>query len=1695
MINANFTILEEISSSNEIKIYKVADKKELFILKTINNDTNLNKSISYLDNDFEMIKSLNDKNITLTPISFTKKDLICFSVFEYIDYIPLSKFIKEKQNKTTLFTIIKNIVKKLEIIHSKKIIFLNISLDSIFISKETLDIKFIDFSISTKKIKQEYQWKNFKEADDNSFLNLKNDYWNEIKNSTRDTLNGSPFFISPESTGRNNREIDYRSDFYSLGILIHYLFTNSFPFKEMDLLSVIHFHLAGEITNSIIDDKLLFIIKKLLNKNAEERYQSEKKIISDLESIETNQLLVDEPDISSVFIFQQKLYGREKESKILLEAFNSFMQDSICRTTFISGYSGIGKTSLIKEIGRKINEKKVYFLKSKYDVLQRVTPLYPIIEIFKSLVKMILGESDEVIKEYEKDFVKALGNNAKIIIDIIPEIQFIIGGPQSDLPILSPSENSYRFYNTFVNFIKVFSSKDIPLIIFLDDVQWIDPASLALLNNIIIENQIENLFFIFAYRDNEVLPGSPFSTFISKINAKIKTEINLQPLMEDDVINILADSLLVDKNELKDLSLSIFLNTKGNPFFIIQFIKKLVDDGLIFFDSIWKFDIEKIKNIKIEGNILNLLIDKLNNLNLETIEILKIASTIGNKFTLSKLSKLANLKQIDVKEKLNQALEEEFIAISSLKIKREMVYVFKHDKIQEAFYKILDENKKIEIALTIARALNFENNEEELFDMVNNFNIGISLITDLSELETVMKLNLKAGKRAKEATAYQTSNNYLNNSYNILIKFFDKKHEFFFEIIKELSEVFYLCGELINAEKIITDNFTYITNLLQQSELYNLLMIQYSASGEFKLATDTIKKALKNLDMILPENDFQKTFESDINEINSYLKDKQISDLINLPLMIDEVQIIKVKLLMNTYVTAYNTVPELASIISLKLILLYLQYGNLTESWGYSSFAIHLITVLNKYRDAYDFAKLSMDISKKHNDLTGITKAANILANYGNPWVKPLKDSNEVNLLGVQSAIESGEFLHGSYSALHYVVNSFYQGKLLKYINNEHKTYLNFSIRAKNSMAIDAILGMMLGVTNLSEEQNDLTVFKYEDYTEENYLKLCEDHQSPYPIGIYKTLKIGILYLYEKYVDAYKLIEESRKLLPFFAGINSVAEFNFYESLTICMLIRNKKLPFTDVSIVIKNQEQMKIWMDSCPENFAGKYLLVKAQLMELNNRFWEAQLLYDEAIDDFDKNDFIQNEAIALKLVGEFHYIQNNHKKSQRYLFSAYGKFKKWGAVNVLNLLKEKYPNFTLFKDKKTNEESIDLTALSKSSTLFFNEIKLSSLTQKIMEVILQNTGAQKGALFIKKNNQLEIQYNTNKDNIPLSIINYVERTSEFLVLDNAYDDSRFNKDRIIKDKETKSILCMPILKASELIGVLYLENNLGKGFFTDDRFQFIKIISSQIGASIENAILYSNLEEKVQQRTSELERKNQMIIDSINYAKRIQYATLPSKDKISKNINDFAILFKPKDIVSGDFYWYAETDESIFIAVVDCTGHGVPGGFLSMIGTMLLNQIVKENKISDPTLIIQTLNMMIKSLLKNNENSVNDNMEVCLCRIDIDSITYSGSRPFYYTENGVINIIKNKNSNSHIELKNKNRYSFYLSSDGIQDQHNEERMKFTSKKLLDLIEKNSHLKAEEQKEKIKNEIINFQKEEKQTDDMTLICFAIEKD
>jgi serine phosphatase RsbU (regulator of sigma subunit) len=812
--------------------------------------------------------------------------------------------------------------------------------------------------------------------------------------------------------------------------------------------------------------------------------------------------------------------------------------------------------------------------------------------------------------------------------------------------------------------------------------------------------------------------------------------------------------------------------------------------------------------------------------------------------------------------------------------------------------------------------------------------------------------------------------------------------------------------------------------------------------------------------------------------------------------------------------------------------------------------------VLNAYSDfmgAYEFCNLAVLVGEKYKNPSGVTKASNILANYAQPFVRHIRYSEEVNNKCIKSSLESGELLHGSYGAMNDAVNIFYQGQRLDKISDKLEALYSYAKKVKSNLAIDTIDASRLVVPNLLGETTDYQTFQSETYTEDEFLKACDSHQSPFPVCLFKIMKAKTLLIYGEPKKALKELEEAEPLLAYINGQYSLTEHNFNQSLALAQLY--KTFPTEKRKSVLEkikdNQKKLKVWATSCAENYQNKYLLIEAELARLTYKNWKAAKFYDDAITQVRKHDFVQNEAQFLEIAGTFWLSKNNIKVGSQYIQESYNRYKFWGAETKCNLLQTKYPDF-LGEGKKASfvisrstqnqpgratqtelysGQTLDIQSVFKSSNAISGEIKLENLLQKLIKIVMENAGAERGILLLNKEGNLTVEACgdvkkesvellsgtplQNYNDIPISIIYYVMRTKENLVLSNCMNDDRFRVDPYIFKNNTKSILCSPILKQGEISGILYLENNLAEGAFTSDRLNIVSILSSQAAISLDNALLYNSLEEKVIERTKqlaqvneELEEKNHHITDSINYAQNIQFAILPDIQVLKSAYNDIFVLYRPKDIVSGDFFWFSKQGNATLIAAVDCTGHGVPGALMSMIGNTLLNQIVNETHITDPGVILSTLNKNVRSALKQDIEDANstDGMDMCLCKIEGNNLYFAGAkRPILIAREDGIEEVKGDRfsiggrqngervfSTQEIPIIPGKKMVVYLTTDGFIDQPNLERQRIMGKGLQSIISDTYQKSAEEQKKDFEVKLETHSGGEPQRDDITVIGIVL---
>lgn len=1773
-----YEVKEKIHFNSEIEIYRALDATDNkpVIIKSISITNEFHPSVLNLKNEYETLKYLSS-NQMLQVYKFQKHSRGYYLTYEDNQGVSLKEFAHgEKISLDEFYKIAIKMSEILSEVHRKKVIHKDIKPENIIIRENPFDLKIIDFGISTRLSKEETKW------------------------FPAHVLEGSLHYISPEQTGRMNRSVDYRSDFYSLGITFYELVTGSLPFVTNDLLELIHCHLAktppmAHEVNPGIPVSLSQIIDKLTSKTAENRYQTALGLKLDLEKsrnlYEQGKLQESFPlgstDISNEFKIPQKLYGRELDIITLIENFVEVHETGKSKIALISGYSGVGKSSLVKEINKPITASRGYFLNGKYDQYNRNLPFSAIIQVFTNLIRIILTETPENIDRWKIQILNALGPNGRVITDVIPELEFIIG-EQPPAPELGSQENSNRFYLVFQNFIKVFCSFEHPLAIFLDDLQWADSASLNLIKNLMQDSSMNYLFLILAYRNNEIDDTHPFNLTINSLKKEGVTpfHIELQPLLVENVNFLLSESLFCSKEECMPLAELVFQKTGGNPFFITELLKQLTKEDSIAFNyeiGKWEWFLDKIKTTKISDNVVELLIQRIQKLSDKTQNILRLASCIGNIFDLGTLSLINKIWPQETAKDLQETIKEELIypigdsyrLVDSMgeelkdrrknfETSKKIFYRFQHDRVQQASYELLNTQEKKELRLKIGRILLANTDKEEnLFDIVTHLNIGSELITEREEKIKLAELNLEAGIKAKLSTAYKPSLEYLTQAQKLLSETgseWESHYELSLNIYKTLAEVNSLNGQTEESEKLLNLLIDKVRTDSQKADIYSRLILEYLKTFRYVESLETGIKALSLLNINISEENIENTLNEETRHLDQYQTEADTEKIYNNPDLQNPELIIALRILGNLGVAAYLTGKvQLYVLIAIKRIDICLVHGN------HPFFAVALVeysltlSAGGNYKRGYLFGSLGYKLCQKwgKDSLYQTCTTFHVFSNFLNSWIKHVKNTHSITEIGFQAGLDSGNLLYAGYLLLNQPLNLFYQGEKLSEIQRTIQNNLKFSRKTQDQLSYNSLLASYFNIVNLeglniSEEDTDNLV----TMDEKEYLQKCKDSKDLFSLSIYLTLKAYALYLSENYTGALETIEESRDALISVPSLTSIiSSNNFFHSLILCALYKgaNKTDRVTYFTTIKENQKQMKTWAENCPENFLHKYLLIEAEIAKIEYKNWKAAKLYDEAISEARKNDFRQNEALANELAAKFWFKKKNLRFAQEYMLEAYKGYEFWGAFTKAQFLKNSYPDLisenpipfdfsktvsgtiTLSNTTTTNatqlkaSSSLDFQSVLKSSSAISGEIQIESLLHKVMNIMIENAGAERGILILKKDGKLFVEAEgsiSSQDvnvltNIPLSdypkisssLVYYAERTKEPIVLSNAIKDDRFNKEEYVYRNNIISVLCAPILKQGELTGILYLENNLSEAAFSEDRFQVIKVLASQAAISIDNAMLYANMEQKVEDRTRELAlaneelgEKNRHITDSINYAKTIQEAILPSKSLMAVSFPDFFITFRPKDIVSGDFYWFTVTDEYFFVAAVDCTGHGVPGAFMSMIGSSLLNQVVKELKITDPAGILHHLNLYVRKALKQDikEDASRDGMEICLCRFNksFTEVQFSGGhRPLFIMEDSEFITIKGDRDSiggkdrgervftTHAyQIKKDKKTSIYLSTDGFQDQPNPEGKKIGSKGLQTMIQSFSHLDGFGQKEKFESELDAHSGSEQQRDDVTLI-------
>ncbi|WP_293275010.1 AAA family ATPase [Microcoleus sp. PH2017_18_LLB_O_A] len=1424
-------------------------------------------------------------------------------------------------------------------------------------------------------------------------------------------LEGTLAYISPEQTGRMNRAIDYRSDFYSLGVTFYEMLTGELPFSAIDPLELVHCHIAriAPAPHSLkpeIPEAISAIVMKLLEKTAEDRYQSADGLRFDLETClaqlqaggNISDFTAGNADRAGQLLIPQKLYGREAEVAALLSAFErisgveppqpplakgglselsqstgeppqpplvkgGLIESSSSSLTsktggvemiLVSGYSGIGKSCLVNEVQKPIVRQRGYFIGGKFDQFKRNIPYASVIQAFQSLIRQLLTESTASIQTWKQKLLAALGTSGKVVTDVIPEVELIIG-KQPEVPELGPTESQNRFNRVFKQFISVFTAKEHPLVVFLDDLQWADSASLKLIELLVTDSDSKYLLIIGAYRDNEVSATHPLIATIENIQKtavitpEIVSNIVLAPLEFSHVEQLISETLKSNISEnIKLLAELLFNKTQGNPFFLTQLLRTLYQENLLVYDfpsSTWQWDLGHIQAIGItDCNVVELIARNIRKLPVSAQSALKLAACIGNQFKLEVLSIVSEKSQKETALNLWDALQAGLVLPLSNDYKIPLVfegletglaglqdvkvdYKFLHDKVQQAAYSLIPDGEKQATHVKIGQLL--LNNtppseiEENVFDIVNQLNFGVEFIADKAAKNELAKLNLIAGKKAKASNAYEATIRYLNvglaliNSPQSPVSIgssWQTDYDLTLNLHVEAAEAEYLNTNFERSQELADIVLQQATNLLDKVKVYELQIQSYLSQNQMVEAIDTGLKALEILGFTLSEIPPQGL---------TAIKLPQLDELENVPVMTDSYQLAAMRILSAVVSPVFVAKPELLPQVIFTMVDFSIKRGHSAlGAIAYIWYGLLLAGALGEIDAGYHSGQLALKLLEQFNAKQFKCKVYHLFNTFVRHWKEHAKETIAPLIESVQSGLETGDLEFSSYAALNSCSCPFLIGEQLE--NVEHKQVQYFTLvqnlKQELSMELLGIWGqIILNLRGISANKSQLIGEKFNEAEILPRLQQANNYMSLFNVYLAKLL---LNYLFKQPDKAVADASLAAEYASAAIGFMMIGTHNFYYSLALLAVYptANSAEQAKYLMQVAANQEKMQKWTHHAPMNYQHKYELVEAEKARVLGEKDRAIAFYDRAIQHSREQGYIQEEALANELAAEFYLFVGRQKVAKVYMTDAYYGYIRWGANAKVADLEERYPQLIVrmpesdsltISDRPTvtvtsatvtgTHKALDFATVMKASLAISGEIVLDALLDKLMRILLENAGAQTGFLIAPKNGEFVIEAAGEVGGdvrvlsgagldcaYPRSLINFVDRTQQDVVLNDASSDAIFHNDPYIVDRQPKSVLCAAIVYQGKLTAILYLENNLTTGAFTGDRLEVLKLLSSQAAIALENARLYTNLETankqlaeynftleaKVKERTQELHEKNSLLSEEIKERQKAEAA-----------------------------------------------------------------------------------------------------------------------------------------------------------------------------------------------------------------------------
>lgn len=1513
---ANYLIEDQLYESSRSIVYRgrLLDDPQTYILKVLQPAQAMPESLARFRREFDLTKNFSNGRV-IQALDLVEDNSTLAIVLEDIGGVSLAQNVKDNQlNITTFLPLAIEICNGLAAIHQQNLIHKDINPANIVWNQHTDLVKIIDFGLATTLPRENP----------------------EIRNPN--VLEGTLAYISPEQTGRMNRSMDYRSDFYSLGVTFYQLLTGKLPFTTDDALELVHAHIARRPippheVNDNIPSILSDIVMRLLAKNAEDRYQSAFGLKADLEACgqqwQTTHKIIPFPlglkDANPRFQLPQKLYGREQQVDQLHHQFNKVIDPNHgnIQLMLVTGAAGIGKSALVQELFKPVTSSRGTFISGKFDQLQNV-PYAPLLQAFNTLLNQILTASEAEIERWREKLWEALGVNGQIMVEVLPTLELIIG-PQTAVPELLPAEAENRFNLTFQKFIHVFAQAEHPLVLFLDDWQWMDGSSRQFLQNLLTAGNTNHLLLIGAFRDKELSMSHPVQLMIDKVAAAgtAVTTIHLDTLQLNDVNQFIADTLTTDTSSTADLAQLLLSKTDGNPFFLGEFTKSLYAEELLTFnfnDGRWEWQTEQIQTQEITDNVVSLMMANIQKLAPPTQTALTIAACIGNSFDLNTLAHVHGQSTRLTAVDLWPAINNRFIIpltdsykLAEYDLDLHVVYKFAHDRIQQAAYALIPLAKQQEIHSQIGTYLlqtqTEENDDGRIFEIVNHLNLGQDLRRSDHEIWELANLNLQASQTAIDTAAFQAAYSFSQTGVQLINKTAAPWQTHYHQTLAIYTTAVKTAFQSANYEQmdaLAATALEHAQTLLDKTPIYTNIFYAYLAQNRISETVDKALPVLKELGVNLPANPTNRHLLTALAKTNFTLRGTTTEDLLHLPSMTDKTKIASMEILSSVAGAAYFTKPQLFALMVFQLVQHFAKYGNHPfATRTYAAYGLMQAGFLNNVEKGVSFGQLGLELVQKLNAKEQYSQTAQLYYHYLSHWQEHIRASLEPMQNAYQIALETGNLTQATYCAYSYSTHAIYAGEPLNRLIPEMEQYSSAMLQMNQDKIRYVQLMFLQFIANLNRfSTEDICKIDGKYFNEAEGIAAYKEANDQPAYCTFLTQKGTLLFLFGQYKEAQKVFEEVESLIESVAASFMVSFISFLIALVHVRLLEsepeNKKVYMKRIAA---HQKKLKGWADSAPMNFQHKYDLVTAELCRVEGDHRHARFLYEKAINGADDNRFIQEKALGHELAGRYYEERENGRLAKYHLKQAHHSYVLWGANAKAKDIENRYPQYfvkesyqpgTLQETQRSTPSSstisstnvsttavLDLSSVIKASQALSGEIKIDELLNSLMTLAIENAGAQAGYLLLLHEEQWQIAAcggdASAETALPSSVLNYVSRSRETIVLDDAASSSQFSQDPVILKKQPKSILCLPLIHHREVVGILYLENNLTSGAFTQDRLSVLNLLASQAAISIENARLVAQLEDygrtleaQVAQRTSELSQVNHQAQKALAEAER---------------------------------------------------------------------------------------------------------------------------------------------------------------------------------------------------------------------------------